>query len=239
MTAPQSRLFRIRLLFSVALVAMALPTEVRALTADDYETIIVEGWTVHVENSLVDHPRRAEALALLQKKLFAVRKTVPSAAVPKLREVPIWLSRDVAPGAAYHPSADWLLENGRVVEMERSIEIMSIDDFIDWSTVQPWMMLHELAHAYHHRFLPLGYENGPIKRAYKQAVASRDYNRVLYHDRTRVKHYALTNQMEFFAESTEAYFGKNDFEPFNKKQLRSFDVSAYRMVEKAWGVKSR
>ena len=45
--------------------------------------------------------------------------------------------------------------------------------------------------------------------------------------------------MEFFAEATEAYFGKNDFQPFNKRQLRAFDSKSYRMVERAWGVKSR
>lgn len=227
----------LRSLVPVVLLATVVPTEAQTLTADDYEATSIGGWTVHVEKSLVDHPRRAEALALLEKKLFAVRKAVPSAAVPKLRQVPIWLSRDAAPGAAYHPSAGWLSENGRVVEMEKAVEIQNIDHFLDWAAVQPWMMLHELAHAYHDRFLPLGFENGPIKRAFKKAVANRDYRRVLYHDRTRVRHYGLNNQMEFFAETTEAYFGKNDFQPFNKRQLRAFDSTAYRMVEKAWGVK--
>jgi len=229
----------LRALIPVMLLSVLMPAEAQTLTADDYETTSVGGWKVHVEKSLADHPRRAEAIALLEKKLLAVRKAVPSAVVPKLRQVPIWLSRDAARGAAYHVSAGWLGENGRVVEMEKAIEIQNIDHFIDWAPVQPWMMLHELAHAYHDRYLPLGYENGPVKRAYKRAVESGDYRRVLYHDRTRVKHYGLNNQMEFFAEATEAYFGKNDFQPFNKRQLRAFDSTAYRMVERAWGIKSR
>jgi hypothetical protein len=45
--------------------------------------------------------------------------------------------------------------------------------------------------------------------------------------------------MEFFAESTEAYFGRNDFQPFDRDELKAFDRSAYRMVEKAWGVPVR
>jgi len=221
------------------LLSAVMPAEAQTLTADDYETTSVGGWKVHVEKSLADHPRRAEAIALLEKKLLAVRKAVPSTVVPKLRQVPIWLSRDSATGAAYHVSAGWLGENGRVVEMEKAIEIQNIDHFIDWAPVQPWMMLHELAHAHHDLYLPLGYENGPIKRAYKRAVESGDYRWVLYHDHTRLKHYGLNNQMEFFAEVTEADFGKNDFQPFNKRQLRAFDSTTHRMVERAWGIKSR
>lgn len=224
-------------LFLVTLVSGAV--EVRALTADDYEITQIGGWTVHVEKSLVDHPRREQALTLLETKLAKIRRVVPSKAIPKLRRVPIWLSRDAAPGAAYHVSAAWLAENGRVVEMEGAVEIQNIDHFIDWAKVQPWMVLHELAHAYHHRFLPGGYNHPLILSTYKRAVKSGKYKRVLYHDQTKKKAYALNNQMEFFAEATEAYFGRNDFQPFNRRQLKGFDRVAYRMVEKAWGVKGR
>lgn len=220
----------------LALLLLAFPARLGALTADDYESTVIEGWTVRVEKSLVDHPRRAQALALLQSKLHQIRRVLPRRALPKLRQVTIWLSRDVAPGAAYHPSAEWLSANGRVVEMAGSIEIMNIDDFIDWSQGQPWMVLHELAHAWHHRFLPGGFNYPPILGAYNRAKSAGKYRRVKYYDGTRREAYALTDPMEFFAESSEAYFGRNDFEPFNRTQLKAFDRSAYRMVEKAWGI---
>ncbi len=35
-----------------------------------------------------------------------------------------------------------------------------------------------------------------------------------------MKHYALTNYKEFFAETPEAYFGVNDFFPFNRAGLK-------------------
>ena len=38
--------------------------------------------------------------------------------------------------------------------------------------------------------------------------------------RERVRHYGLTNPMEFLAEMTEAYFGVNDFFSFNRAELR-------------------
>ncbi|MCB1206960.1 MAG: hypothetical protein KDN18_22090 [Verrucomicrobiae bacterium] len=208
-------------------------------TAQDYEAMQIEGWTVRVQDSLSDHPRRAQGLALLQSKLAKIRKTLPGRAVRKLRQVTIWVSENSERGAAYHPSVEWLESNGRVPEMARSVEIQNFDDFIDWSGIQPWMVLHELAHAWHHRFLPGGYNYPVIRSAYKTAVKRGRYKRVLYYDGTKRKAYALTNEMEFFAEITEAYFGRNDFQPFNRRQLKGFDGDAYRMVERAWGVKGR
>ena len=64
------------------------------------------------------------------------------------------------------------------------------------------------------------------------------YKRVLYYDGSKRKAYALNNPMEFFAEASEAYFGRNDFQPFNRRQLKAFDAKTYRMIEKVWGVES-
>lgn len=215
-----------------------LISHVRAgtLTAADYTSTKIQGWTIRIEKSLVTHPRRAEALKLISTKLARVKSAVPPAVLPLLRKVPIWLSRDVARGAAYHPSAEWLAANGRVVEMERSIEIANVDDFIDWSVAQPDMLLHELAHAWHHQFVNAGYENPAIKNAFDAAVASGKYESVRYHDGQKLKAYALTNEMEYFAECSEAYFGRNDFEPFSRPQLKTFDPAGWRMVRKLWKV---
>ncbi len=232
--------FHRRLLFPVLLLLAILhPRPLFGLTADDYVATRVEGWTVRVEKSLDGDPRRQAALSLLQKKLRLVVRAVPRQTLPKLRRVTIWLSRDVAPGAAYHVSADWLAENGRVVEMAGGVEIASVDDFLEWSKGQPWMVLHELAHAWHHRFVAGGYDNPVVLAAYNKAVRLKKYERVKYYDGSRKRAYALNNQMEFFAEISEAYFGKNDFQPFDNDELKAFDRSAYKMVEKIWGVKKR
>jgi hypothetical protein len=61
------------------LVVFAAAREAFALTAGDYETTAIEGWTVKVEKSLTGDPRREQALALLQSKLAAVRQAVPKA----------------------------------------------------------------------------------------------------------------------------------------------------------------
>jgi hypothetical protein len=228
-------------LTGITLALPAISLKAAPLTADDYDLIPLDGWTVYIEKSLssVEYPRREAAIQLLRRKLSGVRKSVPAGAFNKLKQIPIWISRNSDAGAAYHPSAQWLLDNGRVVEMEKSIEIQNVDNFIDWAGVQPQMILHELAHAFHDRYAVKGFENILIRRAYATAVKSGDYRRVLYAQGGRKRHYALTNDREYFAECTEAYFGKNDFYPFNRKQFKAFDRAGYRMVERIWKVKSR
>lgn len=223
---------------SLPLLAALLIGSARAgtLTAADYEVTTIRGWTVHVEKSLDTYPRKAEALALLDKKLGEVETLVPPAALPTLKEVPIWMSRNVTPGACYHPSAGWLKDNGRVVEMERSIELQNVDNFIDWSPTQPLMMLHELSHAWQHRTQPQGYDNADIKAAYDAAKASGKYEKVRHANGKEQRHYALTNPMEYFAECSEAYFGRNDFQPFDRAELKEFDPTGYAMVEKVWKI---
>jgi dipeptidyl-peptidase-4 len=40
--------------------------------------------------------------------------------------------------------------------------------------------------------------------------------------------------MEYFAEATEAYFGKNDFFPFNREELKAHDPLMHDLVGKLW-----
>jgi Mlc titration factor MtfA (ptsG expression regulator) len=60
----------------------------------------------------------------------------------------------------------------------------------------------------------------------------------LLYNGKRVKHYALTNQMEFFAEMTEAYFGTNDFFPFNRAELKESEPQIYEVLKNTWDTPS-
>jgi hypothetical protein len=50
-----------------------------------------------------------------------------------------------------------------------------------------------------------------------------------------VKHYGLSNAKEYFAESTEAYFGVNDFYPFVRAELREHDPRMFKLMVRVWG----
>ena len=105
----------------------------------------------------------------------------------------------------------------------------------------PVVVLHELAHAYHDKVVPGGYQNRDILGAYQKARASGSYDAVKrwtgekFVDKP-VKAYAMNNQMEYFAESTESYFDRNDFEPFDRTELQAKDPAMLKVVEKAWGI---
>ena len=101
----------------------------------------------------------------------------------------------------------------------------------------PYLLLHELAHGYHHRVIKDGYANAEIRTAYERARDSGSYDdvpRFNGNETVRDKAYGMSNPMEYFAESTEAYFGKNDFFPFNREELVKHDPGMHDLIRKLW-----
>ena len=47
----------------------------------------------------------------------------------------------------------------------------------------------------------------------------------------------MTNPMEYFAESTEAFFARNDFFPFDHAELKRHDPGMEQLLAKLWGLK--
>jgi len=201
-----------------------------------YVTTNLAGWTVRVNQALLSEQQTlgSNALALLTAKLQEITNTVPAKACHKLQEIPIWLGVDDghAPCAEYHPSASWLRKNGFNPDKARAVEIGNARRFISWSKSQPAMILHELAHGLHHQVL--GYDYDPIRSAYKAAVASGSYESVKRNNGKTERAYALTNDQEYFAEATEAFFGTNDFYPFIRSELKEHDPKIYSVLEKVW-----
>ena len=211
-------------------------------SSDRYTIRDIEGWTVHVKSDFLKRqPALANrALNVLRVQLFQIARIVPATAVKKLRTVPIWVEEKdpSTPCMAYHPAAEWLREHKTNPAMAGGVELANARTFLDWTLEQPWMVLHELAHAYHHKFLPGGFENPDLRAAYDKALTSKRYKSVLKIDQTEEKAYAATNPREYFAEATEAFFGTNDFYPFVRSELRRHDPAGYRLLKKLWGEKS-
>lgn len=201
-----------------------------------YEKRALEGWTVFVNKSLLNEQAvlGSNALRLLETKLAEIRRVVPARAVAALQQVPIWLGVNDghAPCAEYHPSRDWLAEHGYNPDKARCVEIGNAARFVEWSKTQPAMVLHELAHAYHHQVL--GHDHAVIKAAYSNAVASHRYDAVKRANGKTARAYALNNDQEFFAETTEALFGTNDFFPFTRAELKDHDPEWFKTLEQLW-----
>ena len=202
----------------------------------DYTVRKIEGWKVLVNNQLLSgHTRLAEdVLKLLKHQLYQITRVVPDKPLEELRRVPIWVEYKAPrhPCMCYHPSRQWLSEHDFNPEKERSVEIANAENFLKWTIDQPWMVMHELAHSYHH--CVLGYDNTEVREAYQKAVESKRYESVLHINGQSRRSYALNNDQEYFAESTEAFFGTNDFYPFVRSELQHHDPHMYQLLKKLW-----
>jgi hypothetical protein len=230
-------------LFVLTLLPRALPSadpDTPYDPTDRYVERHIEGWKVLVNKRLLREENRDlgdRALRLLEDHLYRITRVVPPAAVKKLRRIPIWveLAERHHPCMVYHPSAGWLREHDMNPDKAESVEIANANNFLSWTIDQPWMVLHELAHGYHHQVL--GHDNADIRACYDEAVRSKSYESVLRIDGTRTRAYALTNEKEYFAESTESFFGTNDFYPFVRAELKQHDPRMYDLLKRLWGVR--
>jgi hypothetical protein len=210
----------------------ALPT---AHTARD-----IEGWNIRVDDRLLKGDGTAlgaRALKLLNARLVAITFVVPDKALAKLRAVTIELDLDyggLSP-MQYHPGADWLKENGYSETLAKCVHIPVADGFLSpfENRRMPWVVLHELAHAYHDQVL--GFEEPRVMAAWEKFRASGKYKSVLTSPGHMREHYGQTNEKEFFAEMTEAYFGSNDFYPFVAGELKQAEPEIYALMADIWG----
>ena len=242
--AAMKHLCRLPLLFAI-LISPVLAEDVPEPAKPTAHTVrIIEGWTVEIDDRLLEPSEEPSeelgelSLRLLSDQLFRIAFLLPESKVEQLRTVKIRL--DLTHGkltsAQYHPSRNWLRNNGYSESLAKCVHLPDAARFASKNLhrTQPWVMLHELAHAYHDQFLEGGFENPTIKEAWKTLVESGKYEKTLHIDGHETKHYALTDQMEFFAEFSEAFFGMNDFFPFNRGELKNDAPEIESLMRTLW-----
>jgi hypothetical protein len=201
-----------------------------------YETRTLEGWTVQVNRILLRQQADlgAQALRLLEVKLYEITRVVPTGPLAELRKVPVWLGVDDGPNdrAQYHPSRERLESHGFNPEKAGAVEIGNARAFLKTERDQPSLVLHEMAHAYHHRVLT--FQHPKILEAWREATKGGAYDSVLRISGLRERHYALTDAQEYFAEGTEAFLGTNDFYPFVRAELKIHDPRLFHLLEEIW-----
>ena len=199
----------------------------------------IEGWTVRVDDRLLQAPNEVlgtRTLRFLEGKLSDIKVVVPEDKLKKLQAVTIVV--DLTHGKLgpmqYHPDAGWLKANGYSPELEKCVHLPRAADVATKRNIneQPWVILHELAHAYHDQVL--GFDEPRIRETYEKYRKSGRGEKTLLFNGQRVRHYALTNHKEFFAEMTEAYFGVNDFFPFNRAELKEAEPEIYELMAHVW-----
>jgi hypothetical protein len=202
-----------------------------------FNQVTLEGWNIRLEQGVVEDSSWPAAKAELTRQLQNIKRIVPEQPLVNLQKVTIWVNSEskVTQCMAYHPGREWLKEHGANPDMAKGVEMGSCKLFASWTRQQPWMVMHELAHAYHDQFLEKGFENPGVLEVFKKSMGTKKYDSVLHWNGKNTKHYATSNQMEFFAETAESYFGTNDFFPFVKAELINFDPEALGLMKNIWG----
>jgi hypothetical protein len=222
-------------LFASAVLAAEKPALPTAHTARN-----VEGWNVRVDDRLLSGAGATlgeRAVKLLHARLAAITFVVPQPALAKLRAVTIQLDLDYGDlrPMQYHPSRGWLKEKGYSEALAKCVHIPSAEGFLAPFDLHrmPWVVLHELAHAYHDQVL--GFEEPRLVAAWKKFRDSGNHKSVLTSYGAMREHYGLNNAKEFFAELTETYFGSNDFYPFVAGELKQAEPEIFALLAAIWG----
>lgn len=199
-----------------------------------YTKRIYAGFTVNVSAKLIaDTALHDPSVKHVEQMVSDMAAKLPRPAVAGLQKASaLWLEHSDCrkPAGEYHPSRGWLMANNVNPDKAKNVEFNA--DHLHWSKEQPAMMLHEFAHAFHDIYLRG--DNPEVLRAFARACRDGKYENVDYVLGGKKRAYALNNQMEFFAELSEAYFWRNDFEPYDRTALAKFDPESMAMIERMW-----
>ena len=240
---PYRSIFAILPIIAAAIIcqAWASPAEV-ALRAGRIEPVVrtMHGWTVHVDPALLagEHKEAGgRALSMLDNHLERIAILVEGKRLADMRTLEIWIEwqHGALTNMQYHPSVHWLRHHQHDERLAKKVHIPVARDLLSRSQLlkHPAVILHELAHAYHDQIL--GFDNPEIFRCFQAAQKQKSYDKVLAHTGRQVRHYALSNHKEYFAEGTEAFLYRNDFFPFVRAELARHDPKLHELLAKIWG----
>jgi hypothetical protein len=208
-----------------------------------YTVRTVQGFQLIINNKVLQENDKSELerkpLEVLELELKTLAGIMPRAALNTLRNVLIWVEWDekqeMANGRAGLPTAIYygghqlqLLQEGKHPLKAKNVTILRMKSLAEEH--QPkrdsgrCVILHEVAHAVHDQLI--GFANQDIKDAYSQAMQRKLYDPTMY---------CSTNEREFFAELTCAYFDQLQHFPNKRADLKKHDPVTYKLMEQVWG----
>lgn len=200
---------------------------------DGQSSSFASGWTVLLERKLSDRFTRLsdQLMTELETQLDRAVAGLPRTAADPLRKVVIVVGYD---GSAAGGAIRYRWPDPKAPDAARdgTLEIPNAQAFVDAAQTQPWMVMHELAQAWHHRML--GGDHPALHQAYADALKLGAYSNVKQASGKMGRSGALSSEREFFAQLSRAYYGRNDTYPFVREELMQYDVAGSRMIEAAW-----
>ena len=203
-----------------------------------YEKQEYKGFTLLLHEALnADIPLKEKTVQRLERDIDEICELIKPEQLEVMKKVKIWTFVAAIYGnntaAAYHPSEVWLTNNGYPKDFAMSIEIGNARRYADNESIK-YVILHELAHGYHH--LALGYDDAEVQACYDAAKASGKYDRVWNNITNRYDSpsYAIKNPQEYFAKATESYLAESELYPHVRAELETVDPKGYALMKKIW-----
>eukprot|EP00927_Polykrikos_kofoidii_P056450 TRINITY_DN50569_c0_g1_i1.p1 TRINITY_DN50569_c0_g1~~TRINITY_DN50569_c0_g1_i1.p1 ORF type:complete len:415 (+),score=67.49 TRINITY_DN50569_c0_g1_i1:39-1283(+) len=196
-----------------------------------------------------DDCNEEEVLRMLEEDVGAVARAYPAKAWQSILKQgsQLWINQNFcykgdsgekveARGACAHHCENWLASHGNLPAKARCVEVYSWEDYKNFCLSRVGVIAHEFAHVYHGI---LGFQQPDISQSFASAMASGKYESVPHSTGCKKKAYACVNELEFFASLCVPYFGfENDYYPFTRADLESFDPASLKMLDKVWGMTS-
>ncbi|MGO9114127.1 MAG: hypothetical protein ACLP9L_33350 [Thermoguttaceae bacterium] len=205
-----------------------------------YRSIL--GFNVLVSNTVLEEQARSterrKPLEVLELEFSMLVHELPPRAVELLRQILFWVEWDKienTPGAGQRATAVYHAGNN----LKHRYAYTSAESFVKSNAVEiltmkalcqehqgddhRMVLFHEVTHAVHHHLFD--FDNPTIKMAYRNAM-----ERHLYQDK-----YASTDEKEYFAEVSCAYFNHLNYEPKTREELKRYDPVGYHLMELTWG----
>jgi hypothetical protein len=223
---------------AATLVILAVCGSLRAYEpSSKYATMTIQGWKVLVNKGLLDKSSKhfqagKAAMVKFHDDFYTLTKMLDTARLKDIQSTPVWLEVDTTVSADgsrkpcfhYHPGLKWLVDNDYNPAKHKCVEIGKAAIYARQGERSRRVMLHELAHSYHNRFL--GFSDKRILSAYKTAKASGKYPKKIY---------AMTDFKEYFACLTVWCFEKDD----RRKKALDRDPAGMKLVAEIWGAPRR
>ena len=212
-----------------------------------YKKFNIEGFTLLVHQDVLNPANSSDferkPMEVLELELKMISSFFANKPLNELRKIPIWVEWDdreamgngrsgTALAVYYGGHQSSMLRSGLNPLKANSVVILRMvsltKEHQPKTDSRRCVLLHEMAHAVHHQLFT--YDNPSIKQAFKQAMERKLYDR---------SSYAATNDAEYFAELTCAYFNRIDYFPHDREDLKKHDKLGYTLMENIWGKASK
>ncbi len=202
-----------------------------------YEKISIEGFDVYVSPEVRGvSERRAPGLAALHAALLDVLHSVPSNRISAVLGMSIWLEwdlRDRGVVVTYlSQTAKELREVGVNPDKAQGIEVSNLRTFLGSDALAARSILSALAIAYLHKSLAPGRD--AIETTFRRAMEDGLYALSAEKRKLETRSYPSVGPDEYFAILTLAYFDRNNFYPFNRRDLRDHDSRGAALMAQVW-----